>query len=117
MCFFVFLIVANDQVGLWWLWKVLLLIWLILSCYLLDCYGLSFIAADDRLGHREQKDEWVPRCVDVFTRHNVLPPDAVVSAGSANSSCTAGRIRYHLATAISILFIYVCFYSSLFDIV
>ncbi|KAL6511833.1 hypothetical protein OROGR_021430 [Orobanche gracilis] len=43
-----------------------------------------------RLGHREQKDEWVPRLVDVFTRHNVLPPNAVVSAGSANSSCTAG---------------------------
>ncbi|KAL0360582.1 UNVERIFIED_CONTAM: putative E3 ubiquitin-protein ligase HERC1 [Sesamum radiatum] len=42
------------------------------------------------LGHREQKDEWTPRCVDVFTRHNVLPPDAVVSAGSANSACTAG---------------------------
>ncbi|XP_027149003.1 protein RCC2 homolog [Coffea eugenioides] len=43
-----------------------------------------------RLGHREQKDEWVPRRVDVFTRHNVLPPDAVVSAGSVNSACTAG---------------------------
>ncbi|KAK6115253.1 hypothetical protein DH2020_007522 [Rehmannia glutinosa] len=46
--------------------------------------------AGNRLGHREQKDEWVPRLVDVFTRHNVLPPNAVVSAGSANSSCTAG---------------------------
>lgn len=43
-----------------------------------------------RLGHREQKDEWVPRLVDVFQRKNVLPPDAVVSAGSANSACTAG---------------------------
>ncbi|KAL2504013.1 Regulator of chromosome condensation (RCC1) family protein [Abeliophyllum distichum] len=43
-----------------------------------------------RLGHREQKDEWVPRRVDVFTKHNFLPPDAIVSAGSANSSCTAG---------------------------
>lgn len=43
-----------------------------------------------RLGHREQKDEWSPRRVDVFTRHNVLPPDAVVSAGSCNSACTAG---------------------------
>ncbi|GAB4839442.1 hypothetical protein Ancab_028964 [Ancistrocladus abbreviatus] len=42
-----------------------------------------------RLGHREQKDEWVPRRVDVFQRHNVLPPDAVVSAGAANSACTA----------------------------
>ncbi|XP_057469760.1 uncharacterized protein LOC130758825 [Actinidia eriantha] len=43
-----------------------------------------------RLGHREQKDEWAPRRVDVFTRHNVLPPNAVISAGSVNSSCTAG---------------------------
>ncbi|KAI5656144.1 hypothetical protein M9H77_24937 [Catharanthus roseus] len=43
-----------------------------------------------RLGHREQKDEWNPRKVDVFTRQNVLPPEAVVSAGSCNSSCTAG---------------------------
>ncbi|KAA8528719.1 hypothetical protein F0562_036074 [Nyssa sinensis] len=42
-----------------------------------------------RLGHREQKDEWVPRRVDVFTRHNVLPPDSVISAGSVNSACTA----------------------------
>lgn len=45
-----------------------------------------------RLGHREQKDEWLPRRVDVFTRHNVLPPNAVISAGSVNSSCTAGRL-------------------------
>lgn len=45
-----------------------------------------------RLGHREQKDEWSPRRVDVFTRHNVLPPNAVVSAGSVSSSCTAGTI-------------------------
>lgn len=43
-----------------------------------------------RLGHREQKDEWVPRRVDVFQRNNVLPPDAVISAGSVNSACTAG---------------------------
>ncbi|KAI4366330.1 hypothetical protein MLD38_022217 [Melastoma candidum] len=43
-----------------------------------------------RLGHREQKDEWVPRRVDVFQRNNVVPPDAVVSAGSASSACTAG---------------------------
>lgn len=43
-----------------------------------------------RLGHREQKDEWAPRCVDVFRNRNVLPPDAVISAGSTNSACTAG---------------------------
>ncbi|XP_016647222.1 PREDICTED: protein RCC2 homolog [Prunus mume] len=43
-----------------------------------------------RLGHREQKDEWAPRRVDVFQRQNLLPPDAVISAGSVNSACTAG---------------------------
>nr|GLL48805.1 protein RCC2 [Ipomoea trifida] len=43
-----------------------------------------------RLGHREQKDEWTPRRVDIFTRQNFLPPEAIVSAGSVNSSCTAG---------------------------
>ncbi|XP_024458176.2 uncharacterized protein LOC7477654 isoform X3 [Populus trichocarpa] len=43
-----------------------------------------------RLGHREQKDEWVPRRVDIFTKHNVLPPGAVISAGSVSSACTAG---------------------------
>ncbi|KAL1343911.1 uncharacterized protein [Arachis hypogaea] len=43
-----------------------------------------------RLGHREQKDEWTPRRIDVFQNRNVLPPDAVISAGSVNSACTAG---------------------------
>lgn len=43
-----------------------------------------------RLGHREQKDEWAPRRVETFTKQNVLPPNAVVSAGSVNSACTAG---------------------------
>ncbi|GAV69976.1 RCC1 domain-containing protein [Cephalotus follicularis] len=42
-----------------------------------------------RLGHREQKDEWAPRRIDFFQRHNALPPDAVISAGSVNSACTA----------------------------
>lgn len=45
-----------------------------------------------RLGHREQKDEWVPRLVEVFQRHNVLPPNAVVSAGATNSACTGGML-------------------------
>ncbi|KAG6435362.1 hypothetical protein SASPL_100234 [Salvia splendens] len=57
-----------------------------------------------RLGHREQKDEWAPRIVDVFTRHNILPPNAIVSAGSANSACTAGRIYHLLAAAFTIVF-------------
>ncbi|PWA80494.1 regulator of chromosome condensation (RCC1) family protein [Artemisia annua] len=43
-----------------------------------------------RLGHREQKDEFSPRRVDVFTKHNLVLPGAVVSAGSVNSSVTAG---------------------------
>ncbi|CAJ1973235.1 unnamed protein product [Sphenostylis stenocarpa] len=43
-----------------------------------------------RLGHREQKDEWVPRRVDVFQNRNLLPPDAIISAGAVSSSCTAG---------------------------
>ncbi|XP_010498413.1 PREDICTED: protein RCC2 [Camelina sativa] len=43
-----------------------------------------------RLGHREQKDEWAPRRIDVFQRNNVLPPNAILSAGAANSACTAG---------------------------
>lgn len=43
-----------------------------------------------RLGHREQKDEWVPRLVELFQRKNVVPHDAVISAGSVNSACTAG---------------------------
>lgn len=46
-----------------------------------------------RLGHREQKDEWQPRLVEIFQRHNVLPPNAILSAGSANSACTAGMIQ------------------------
>lgn len=43
-----------------------------------------------RLGHREQKDEYSPRRLDVFTKHNLVPPTAVVSAGSVNSAVTAG---------------------------
>lgn len=58
-----------------------------------------------RLGHREQKDEWVPRLVDVFQRKNVLPPDAVVSAGSANSACTAG-IEKNSIKLIHLFFLY-----------
>ncbi|MCL7048079.1 hypothetical protein MKW94_029797 [Papaver nudicaule] len=43
-----------------------------------------------RLGHREQKDEWTPRVVDIFQRRNVLPPNALVAAGALNSAVTAG---------------------------
>ncbi|KAG5556982.1 hypothetical protein RHGRI_007286 [Rhododendron griersonianum] len=37
-----------------------------------------------RLGHKEHKDEQVPRRVEIFTKHNVLPPDALIAAGSVN---------------------------------
>nr|GEW43255.1 protein RCC2 homolog [Tanacetum cinerariifolium] len=43
-----------------------------------------------RLGHKEQKDEWSPRHVEIFTKHNLIPPDAIISAGYASSACTAG---------------------------
>ncbi|CAI8600083.1 unnamed protein product [Vicia faba] len=42
-----------------------------------------------RLGHREQKDEFAPRRIDIFTNRNVLPPEAIISAGSLSSACTA----------------------------
>ena len=54
-----------------------------------------------RLGHREQKDEWKPRLVEIFQRHNVLPPNAIVSAGSASSACTAGMIQQSVAHRLS----------------
>ncbi|XP_042495215.1 protein RCC2 homolog isoform X1 [Macadamia integrifolia] len=47
-----------------------------------------------RLGHREQKDEWVPRRIEFFQRQHVLPPNALVSAGSVNSACTADISRF-----------------------
>ncbi|KAI3513274.1 hypothetical protein L1887_20603 [Cichorium endivia] len=43
-----------------------------------------------RLGHKEQKDEWSPRRLDFFTKNNVVPSNAVVSAGSVNCAVTAG---------------------------
>ncbi|KAI3521915.1 hypothetical protein L1887_11391 [Cichorium endivia] len=49
-----------------------------------------------RLGHREQKDEWSPRRVDVFTKHNTLPKTAVISAGSLSSACTAGAGQMYI---------------------
>ena len=54
-----------------------------------------------RLGHREQKDEWKPRLVEIFQKHNVLPPNAIVSAGSASSACTAGMIHQSVVDKLS----------------
>lgn len=42
-----------------------------------------------RLGHKEQKDEWVPRRIDTFHETNRLPSTAVIAAGAAYSACTA----------------------------
>ncbi|KAI7730579.1 hypothetical protein M8C21_005792, partial [Ambrosia artemisiifolia] len=65
---------------------------------LLDFHNMVNLDMDRtwRLGHREQKEEFIPRRVDVFTRHNVLPPGAVVSAGSANSAVTAGAGQMYM---------------------
>lgn len=66
-------------------------------CYLLwSLHLLSILLVPFRLGHREQKDEWTPRLVEVFQRHNVLPPNAVVAAGAVSSACTAGTFCYVL---------------------
>ncbi|KAI8563431.1 hypothetical protein RHMOL_Rhmol03G0110800 [Rhododendron molle] len=51
---------------------------------------LYFLSFRFRLGHKEQKDEQVPCRVEIFTKHNVLPPDALIASGSVNSACTAG---------------------------
>ncbi|XP_033129315.1 protein RCC2-like [Brassica rapa] len=69
---------TDHEMGLWWIWKVG------------TSPSLSLLQLT-RLGHREQKDEWSPRRVDVFQIHFVLPPNAIVSAGSANSFCSAGK--------------------------
>ena len=60
----------------------------LLCCHF--CFAYNSWSAVYRLGHREQKDEWAPRRVDVFQRNNILPPNAIISAGSVNSACTAG---------------------------
>ncbi|CAF2084410.1 unnamed protein product [Brassica napus] len=61
-----------------------------------DKNGFVYTCINCRLGHREQKDEWSPRRVDVFQIHFVLPPNAIVSAGSANSFCSAGNIAFNV---------------------
>ena len=35
----------------------------------------------------------------------MLPPNSIISAGAANSACTAGRIWHPLAAAFSISFV------------
>jgi hypothetical protein len=42
-----------------------------------------------RLGQKVQKDEWLPRSVETLQRANVLPPIAVIAAGSAYSAANA----------------------------
>ncbi|KAM0929926.1 hypothetical protein ACQ4PT_001293 [Festuca glaucescens] len=89
---FVYTYVLNPPyMGVWRVWKVRY------SCCgsyynhdALNIIDLTTTCLLYRLGHREQKDEWKPRLVEIFQRHNVLPPNAIVSAGSASSACTAG---------------------------
>jgi hypothetical protein len=52
---------------------------------------LSFLP---RLGHNEQKDEWKPRLVEIFTKNNILGPNDIVSDGSTSSACTAGGMMH-----------------------
>ncbi|GKA11982.1 protein RCC2 [Tanacetum coccineum] len=54
-----------------------------------------------RLGHKEQKDEWSPRRVEIFTKHNLIPPDAIISAGYASSACTAGSFHHFVGAESS----------------
>lgn len=89
--------------GLRWIWKVGYSPFL--SFTLKHCCRLAtkILAVNCRLGHREQKDEWSPRRIDVFQRNNVLPPNAILSAGNANSACTAGK-RLQSTSCLSLLF-------------
>jgi hypothetical protein len=89
------------QMGLWWVWKVRYSFYG--SYDNLDALNITDLTTCllYRLGHREQKDEWKPRLVEIFQRHNVLPPNAIVSAGSASSACTAGMIQLSLVHTLS----------------
>lgn len=48
-----------------------------------------------RLGHKIQQDEDKPRKIEVFTRRNLVPADAVLAAGGTSSFCTgvAGQVH------------------------
>ncbi|KAG0624075.1 hypothetical protein M758_3G222100 [Ceratodon purpureus] len=61
-------------------------------CVAADSEGFVYtwgFGGHGRLGHKVQKDEWVPRLVEIFQRGNVLPPTAVIAAGSAYSAASA----------------------------
>lgn len=70
--------------------------------------GFDLLYSGCRLGHKEQKDEWIPRLVEVFTRGNILPPTAVISAGSAYSAATAGNFE-HISLIKHIFALYLSF--------
>ena len=67
-----------------------------------------------RLVHREQKDERVPRRVEVFQNRNVLPLDAIISTGFVNSSCTASmpHLTNKLHTTGIIYLLHSCYYDA-----
>lgn len=70
--------------------------------------GFDLLYSGCRLGHKEQKDEWIPRLVEVFTRGNILPSTAVISAGSAYSAATAGNFE-HISLIKHIFALYLSF--------
>ncbi|GKB27917.1 protein RCC2 [Tanacetum coccineum] len=53
------------------------------------------------LGIKEQMRKWSPRRVEIFTKHNLIPPDAIISAGYASSACTAGSFHHFVGAESS----------------
>lgn len=74
------------------------------KCVLPSCTCLHSLvhALLCRLGHKVQKDEWIPRLVEVFQRGNIIPPTAVVAAGSAYSAASAGNSFQNINMLIEI---------------
>lgn len=129
-------VLSCLQVGFWWLWKVSVyysdravnVLWIFKKLqisdisfsklvlhiwYLILCLISQLIYELCRLGHREQKDEWAPRRVDLFQNRNVLPADAIISAGSVNSSCTAGMHLIHTFTGPALIKLKsICWYNE-----
>ncbi|KAG2451142.1 hypothetical protein HYH02_004409 [Chlamydomonas schloesseri] len=48
-----------------------------------------------RLGHKIQQDEDKPRKIEVFTRRNLVPPNAILAAGGTSSFCTGVANQVH----------------------
>ncbi|KXZ45514.1 hypothetical protein GPECTOR_53g100 [Gonium pectorale] len=48
-----------------------------------------------RLGHKVQQEEDKPRKIEVFTRRNLVPADAILAAGGTASFCTGVANQVH----------------------